>query len=100
MNRTSFKTSIPLILGIIGLAAYMGYFVVKDSSNNFALGICTVLPPICFFCGIVAAVLTRKHKEKNKALWWSGFSICLVGTILYALLILLLICAVLAIREL
>ena len=71
--------------------AYIGYFIVKDSSNNLALDICILLPPISFFSGIVASILTRKHKERNSALWWSGFAICLVGTILYALLILLLI---------
>lgn len=100
MNKISFKVSIPLILGIIGIMAFIDYFIVKDSSNNLALNICILLPPISFFSGIVTAILTRKYKENNNSLWWSGFSICLVGTILYALLILLLICAVLAIREL
>jgi hypothetical protein len=100
MNRSSFKASIPFVLGIIGIIAYIGYFIVKDSNNNLAFGICILLPPISFFSGIIAAILTRKYKEKNNTLWWSGFAICLVGTILYALLILLLICAALAIREL
>jgi hypothetical protein len=100
MNKTSYKVSISLVLGMIGILAYIGYFIVKDSSNNLAIDICILLPPISFFSGTAAAVLTRKHKEENKTLWWSGFVICFVGTILYALLILLLICAALAIREL
>ena len=100
MTKISFKVSIPLILGIIGIMAFIDYFIVKDSCNNLALTICILLPPISFFSGIVTAILTRKYKENNNSLLWSGCSICLVGTILYALLILLLICAVLAIREL
>ena len=100
MNRTSFKVSVPFVLGIIGIMVYVGYFIVKDSGNNAAFAICILLPPLSFFSGIVVAFLTRKHKEANNTLWWSGFVICLVGTILYALLILLLICTVLAIREL
>lgn len=99
INRTSFKVSIPLLLGIIGIMAYIGYFIVKDSSNNIAFDICTLLPPLSFLGGIVAAILTKKHKGKNNTLWWCGFVLCFVGTILYAVLILLLICAVLAMRE-
>ena len=99
-NRTIVKAAAPLALGFIGIMAYVGYFIVKDSNSNVALDICILLPPVAFFSGIVAAILTRKYKETYKTLWWSGFVICLAGTILYALLIFLLICAVLAIREL
>lgn len=100
MNGKFLKVSVPLILGIIGIMAYIGYFIVKDNGNNIAFAICILLPPISFLGGIIAAILTRKDRKINNTLWRSGFVICLVGTILYALLILLLIIAILAAREL
>lgn len=99
MNRTSFKVFIPLVSGIIGMAAYIAFFKFRNSSNYAAVDICTLLPPIAFIGGIVASVLTRKHKENNNTLWWSGFVICLIGLVLYIAFILLLICAAFALRS-
>lgn len=98
MDKTRLKSAIPLIFGLIGIAAYIGYFFIKDSSNNFALNLCTVLPPIAFFCGTVSAFLTRKNR-KNNTLWWSGLAVCSIGAILYVLLIVILICAAIALRD-
>lgn len=100
MNKFFWRASIPFVFGIVGMTAYVGYFIVKDSGNNIAFDIRTLLPPLSFLSGIVAAILTRTHKETNHTLWWSGLVICLVGTVSYLLLILLLICTVLAVREL
>lgn len=47
MHRKSLKSSVPLVLGIIGMMAYIGYFIVKDS-GGIALDICVLLPPIFF----------------------------------------------------
>lgn len=100
MNRKVLKVMIPLLLGMIGIMAYIGYFIFKDSTNNIAFAMCILLPPLSFLSGIVMSILTRKDRKINNTIWLSGFVICLVGTLLYALLILLLICAALAIREL
>ena len=99
MNRISFKMFLPLGLGIVGIMAYIGYFIVKDSGGGSALDVCTLLPPVCFFSGMIAAIMVRRHRAANPALWRSGFLLCLTGTVLYAILILLLICAALAMRE-
>jgi len=90
-------TALPLVFGLVGAAAFLSYFFVKDSGSNLAFGLSLLLPPAACTGGLIAAFATRQHKT---VLWRSGLALCVVMLGLYALLIALLIVAVAAIAEL
>ena len=86
MNKNYIKVSIPLVLGIIGMISYMGYFTIRDGHNYVVTDICTLLPPFSFFEWTGCFYFDKKYKTTHNALWRGGFVICLGRIVLYAFL--------------
>ena len=76
-SRLSMKkmNSIPLICGILSIAAFLIYFYSANHAPYSYTDI-IVLGPVFSFVGLIFSIITRKERT---LIWWLGLLLCILG---------------------
>ena len=87
--------ALPLILGISSFFTSALYLYSANHAPYTYIDIILV-GPILSFIGVIISIITRKIRKQYPTLWPGGLVICLLGLILFILILAMVIAAVIA----